>query len=322
MLLFSERGQLAKRTFYGLAKNIQQYKQNIHERSHPRSFFSSYNIGYPFPAPAPAPAPYPVPYGNSYPGFYPSPAPAAAPAMYPSPPAAMPAPAPAQSTMIYPAAAPMVAPAAAPSSVMYPAAAAAMAAPLMFPASTFPGNTFAGSYPGNTYPHHYNANEDIQPDRNEVFTIKGRRKYIYRSFCLEHQVRRRIFAVFHKKDIYMTSTTICGFYIHSINFLLLNVSDFKSIGCWTDSVADRAINSLEGKHPLLKDTNYKARSNALMKCAEAAMDKKFKFFALQNGGQCFGQADQVETYKKHGPSVLCKGISTCLFAGQTSILDI
>ena len=88
----------------------------------------------------------------------------------------------------------------------------------------------------------------------------------------------------------------------------MNASDFKSIGCWTDSVSGRALSSLEGKHPLLKTRNYKARSNALMKCAEAAIDKKFKFFALQNGGQCFGQADQVESYKKFGPSRNCKGI--------------
>lgn len=72
-------------------------------------------------------------------------------------------------------------------------------------------------------------------------------------------------------------------------------------------MTERAIKILEGKHPLLKDTNYKARSNALMKCAEAALDKKYKLFALQNGGQCFGQGDQYDSYKKFGPSIGCKG---------------
>ena len=85
------------------------------------------------------------------------------------------------------------------------------------------------------------------------------------------------------------------------------LSEFKSIGCWTDNMAARAVAPLEGKHPLLKDSNYKARTNALMKCAEVALDKKFKLFALQNGGQCFGQGDQYDSYKKYGPSYGCKG---------------
>lgn len=106
-----------------------------------------------------------------------------------------------------------------------------------------------------------------------------------------------------------------------ILFTTLNVSGFKSIGCWTDNVSDRAINSLEGKHPLLKDPNYRARTNAFMKCAQAAMDKNYKLFALQNGGQCFGQRHQVDSYKKFGPSINCKGRTAFqLFSAQEMIV--
>ncbi|KAK3721426.1 hypothetical protein QZH41_020680 [Actinostola sp. cb2023] len=129
-----------------------------------------------------------------------------------------------------------------------PTAAAPMAAPMMY--------LYTSTYPGTQIPHAI-PNEDTQPDRNEIFTLKGQ--------------------------------------------------NFKNIGCWTDNIGSRAITILEGKHPLLSDSNYKARSNALMKCAETALDKKHKLFALQNGGQCFGQGDQFESYKKYGPSFNCKG---------------
>ena len=46
----------------------------------------------------------------------------------------------------------------------------------------------------------------------------------------------------------------------------------------------RSIPTLEGNHPLLMDSDYKARTDPLQKCAEAALDKGYRVFGLQNGG--------------------------------------
>ena len=89
------------------------------------------------------------------------------------------------------------------------------------------------------------------------------------------------------------------------NFYLYHTV-FKSIGCWKDN-QDRAIGLLEGNHRLLKDPDYKARVNALMKCAEAALDKSLVMFALQNGGQCFGDKNAEKSFRKYGPSTACCG---------------
>ncbi|XP_068680124.1 uncharacterized protein [Montipora foliosa] len=81
---------------------------------------------------------------------------------------------------------------------------------------------------------------------------------------------------------------------------------FKSIGCWSDSSV-RAMESMEGKHKLLQDVDYKSRVNALMKCAEAAADSNFVIFALQNGGQCFSGQNAERTFRKYGESTSCCG---------------
>lgn len=67
------------------------------------------------------------------------------------------------------------------------------------------------------------------------------------------------------------------------------------------------MGSLEGKHLQLKQHDYKSRVNALMKCAEAAIEQGLKLFALQDGGQCFGGANDENSYQKHGVSVECRG---------------
>jgi hypothetical protein len=85
-----------------------------------------------------------------------------------------------------------------------------------------------------------------------------------------------------------------------------SVSGFKSVGCWRDTW-DRAIPSLEGKNPILDEPDYKARTNALIKCAKAAKDLKMKMFAVQNGGQCFGGKDADRTFMKYGVSKTCRG---------------
>ena len=93
---------------------------------------------------------------------------------------------------------------------------------------------------------------------------------------------------------------ICGF----------SFSEFQSIGCWKDTW-DRAIPLLEGKSSLLDEVDYKARTNAMMKCAKVAKDMGFKLFALQNGGQCFGGKDAEKTFMKYGVADSCKGTFDC-----------
>ena len=67
------------------------------------------------------------------------------------------------------------------------------------------------------------------------------------------------------------------------------------------------MESMEGKHKLLQDVDYKSRVNALMKCAEAAADSNFVIFALQNGGQCFSGQNAERTFRKYGESTSCCG---------------
>ena len=64
---------------------------------------------------------------------------------------------------------------------------------------------------------------------------------------------------------------------------------------------------MEKKHARLFEPDYKKRTNALMKCAEAALDNSFIIFSLQNGGQCFSGKDADKTFMKYGVSDSCKG---------------
>ena len=43
----------------------------------------------------------------------------------------------------------------------------------------------------------------------------------------------------------------------------------------------RSIPTLEGNHPLLMDSDYKARTDPLQKCAEAALDKGYRVLAYK-----------------------------------------
>ena len=90
-------------------------------------------------------------------------------------------------------------------------------------------------------------------------------------------------------------------------------SEFKSLGCWKDTW-DRAIPLMEKKHAMLFESDYQKRSNALMKCAEAALDNNFTIFSLENGGQCFSGKDADKTYMKYGVSYTCKGDTNKILA--------
>ena len=67
----------------------------------------------------------------------------------------------------------------------------------------------------------------------------------------------------------------------------------------------RAIPQLEGKDDVLND-NYKTRHDAIKKCAEAARQRGYTVFALQDGGWCASSTDAKFTYSKYGKSFACK----------------
>ena len=71
---------------------------------------------------------------------------------------------------------------------------------------------------------------------------------------------------------------------------------------------------MEHKHPLLYEDDYKTRTNALMKCAEAALDNNFTIFSVQNSGQCFSGKDAEQSYMEYGVSKSCKGSDSYCFS--------
>ena len=56
---------------------------------------------------------------------------------------------------------------------------------------------------------------------------------------------------------------------------------------------------LEGTDSRLKD-NYQRRKDAIRKCYEVASERGYKFFAVQDGGACFGDESGGKTYMKYG----------------------
>ena len=62
--------------------------------------------------------------------------------------------------------------------------------------------------------------------------------------------------------------------------------------------------SLEGLDPRVSD-DYHTRKQPISKCAEIARELGYKFFAIQNGGQCFSGPDGRD-FRKFGPSERCR----------------
>ncbi|XP_078687317.1 uncharacterized protein LOC144919676 [Branchiostoma floridae x Branchiostoma belcheri] len=81
-------------------------------------------------------------------------------------------------------------------------------------------------------------------------------------------------------------------------------SQLQRLGCWRDTM-DRAIPTLEGLDPILDGSNYHARTDAIRKCRDAAADRGYTVFAVQNGGWCASSANALQTYQKYGPSTAC-----------------
>ncbi|XP_019614540.1 PREDICTED: uncharacterized protein LOC109462428 isoform X1 [Branchiostoma belcheri] len=78
---------------------------------------------------------------------------------------------------------------------------------------------------------------------------------------------------------------------------------YINLGCWRDT-GNRAIPTLEGSDSRL-DGSYQNRQNAIEKCYQAAKERGFTYFAVQNGGWCASSAIAGETYQKFGRSTTC-----------------
>ncbi|XP_065051930.1 uncharacterized protein LOC135681402 [Rhopilema esculentum] len=79
---------------------------------------------------------------------------------------------------------------------------------------------------------------------------------------------------------------------------------YADMGCFKDT-DKRVLASLESSFKSPLDRNYKTRLNSLYKCARIAKLKGFPGFAMENGGQCFGEQDILKKYKSYGASPMC-----------------
>lgn len=57
---------------------------------------------------------------------------------------------------------------------------------------------------------------------------------------------------------------------------------------------------------MLDGNDYKARKFPIKKCATIAKVQGFPAFALENGGQCLGGKDILQTYNMYGASRACQ----------------
>ena len=57
---------------------------------------------------------------------------------------------------------------------------------------------------------------------------------------------------------------------------------------------------------MLDGNDYKARKFPIKKCATIARVQGFPAFALENGGQCLGGKDILQTYNMYGASSACQ----------------
>ena len=63
---------------------------------------------------------------------------------------------------------------------------------------------------------------------------------------------------------------------------------------------------LEGKDADILDGNYTLRTDAIGKCALAAMKRGYEVFAVQDGGLCLVSGTISPTFNKYGISKDCK----------------
>ena len=79
---------------------------------------------------------------------------------------------------------------------------------------------------------------------------------------------------------------------------------YTNVGCFRDR-GNRAINPLDGKLTFLRG-NYRARKDAIEKCAAVAALRGHKVFGVQHGGWCASSPTGHRTYGKYGRAKNCK----------------
>ncbi|XP_078364962.1 uncharacterized protein LOC144649346 [Oculina patagonica] len=116
------------------------------------------------------------------------------------------------------------------------------------------------------------------------------------------------------KTFYDTSTTQCkeggrgGSRVNHVYVIgemknLSSTLEYDSIGCYKHNPK---MTSLEGKDPDVLDGNYTLRTDAISKCALAALKKEYEVFAVHDGGLCLADYAVYPTFNKYGISQDCK----------------
>ena len=116
-------------------------------------------------------------------------------------------------------------------------------------------------------------------------------------------------AVIISRAVKRVSTAL--FFAKIISFVdLYTTIEYKSLGCYVHDRGNK-MTVLEGEDPSVLNGNYKLRTDAIGKCALAAMKKYKKVFAIQDGGLCLVNGDREypddPTFNTYGISQDCKG---------------
>lgn len=106
-------------------------------------------------------------------------------------------------------------------------------------------------------------------------------------------------------------SSICSsIYLNCIVYVCLvdlySAIEYQSLGCYKYIPQNSGLAPLEGKDPDVLDGNYKLRTDAIEKCALAAMKTRNNVFAIQDGGKCLVSTTRTPTFIKHGISQDCK----------------
>ena len=83
---------------------------------------------------------------------------------------------------------------------------------------------------------------------------------------------------------------------------LYSTIKYKSFGCYKHNPG---MTVLEGKDPEVLDGYYKFRTDAVGKCALAAMKRRYEVLAVQDGGLCLLSGTLYPIFNKYGTSQDC-----------------
>ena len=79
---------------------------------------------------------------------------------------------------------------------------------------------------------------------------------------------------------------------HEVIVLLISAA-YVHVGCWNNCQKCQPLPSLEGTHPYLNRSHH-SRQYKLLRCYNAAKEKKMSVFALRNGGMCAGSRNLID----------------------------